>query len=304
MSRRALRWAGGAVTVLAFAGLLLSTGPLGDTLALFNGETQNANSTFADGWVGAATTPTATASGYDMALAWTPGTHGPVTGQQLFGVDNTTSSNCTGASYGLLATMASATTAAFTDASRGSLATDGHWFCYELVSTSGTVWTATTPLAAVQLGLAATAVANGNGGGTASRIENNDTITITFNQRTNIGTANIRACIWTSGTIVLGDTTGGCNNAGDAFSLGKLTLTGATISNNRTSTTTTVARSTVAPWTVTITFAGLSGNATITGTPTWTFTPSASVLSNATTHQATVCTSAQPICQPTTTSNF
>ena len=88
-----------------------------------------------------------------MALAWTPGTHGPVTGQQLFGVDNTTSSNCTGAAYGLLATMASATTAAYTDASRGSLATDGHWFCYELVSTSGTVWTAATPLAAMMAGL-------------------------------------------------------------------------------------------------------------------------------------------------------
>lgn len=304
MSRRALRWAGGTIAVLAVAGLLLSTGPLGNTLALFNGETQNPGSTFAGGWVGAAAIPTATASGYDMALAWTPGTHGPVTGQQLYGVDNTTSSNCTGAAYGLLATMASAATASYTDASRGSLASDGHWFCYELVSTSATVWTAATPLAAVQLGLAATAVANANGGGTANRIENNDTITITFNQRTNVGTANIRACIWTSGTIVLGDTTGSCGSAADAYSLGKLTLSGATISNNRTSTTTTVARSTTAPWTVTITFAGLSGTANVTGTPTWTFTPSASVLSNATTHQATACTAAQPTCQPTTTTTF
>ena len=304
MSRRALRWAGGAVAVLAFAGLLLSTGPIGDTLALFNGETQNTNSTFAGGWVGAAAGATATASGYDMGLAWTPGTHGPVTGQQLYGVDNGTNSNCTGAAYALLATMALPTTAAYTDSSRGTLATDGDWFCYELVSTSATVWTAAAPLAAAQLGLAATTVVNANGTGTAGRIDNADKITITFNQRTNVGTANIRACIWTSGVIVLGDTTGGCGNANDAYSLGKLTLSGATISNNRTSTTTTVARTTVAPWTVTITFAGLSGNATITGTPTWTFTPSASILSNATTHQATACTAARSTCQPTTSTSF
>ena len=119
-----------------------------------------------------------------------------------------------------------------------------------------------------------------------------------------MGTANIRACVWSSGTIVLGDTTGSCGSASDAYSLGKLTLSGATISANRTSSGTHVARTTTAPWTVTITFAGLTGTATVTGTPTWTFTPSASVLSNATTHQATACTAARSTCQPTTTTDF
>ena len=303
MSRRALRWAGGAVAVLAFAGLLLSTGPIGDTLALFNGETQNAGSTFAGGWVGAAASPTATASGYDMGLAWTPGTHGPVTGQQLYGVDNTTSSNCTGAAYALIATLALPTTAAYTDSSRGTLATDGDWFCYELVSTSATAWTALDMLPALQIGLAATALATANHG-TANTVDDNDTITITFNQQTNVSTANIRVCTWSSGSIVLGDTTGACTGAGDANSLGVLTLSGATISANAAAGSSQVALSSSAPWTVTVTLAGTSGTANLSGSPTWTFTPSAAVMSNATTDQATACTAGRTTCQPTATTGF
>ena len=306
MSRRALRWAGGAVAVLAVAGLLLSTGPLGDTLALFNGETQNANSTFAGGWVGAAATPTATATGYDMALAWTPGTHGPVTGQQLLGVDNTTSSNCTGAAYGLLATMALPTTASFTDASRGSLATDGHWFCYELVSTSGTVWTAATPLAAVQLGLVANALAITNVG-TAGRVNANDTIAVTFNQRPILPANNGRVCVVTPGTIVIGDTSApGASPCGaaDNYNIGKLTLTGATLGSTVKFTSMTFTLSASAPWVMTVTLAGTASTSTVTGTPTWTFTPAASILSFVTTHQATICSTATTTCQPTSTNNF
>ena len=303
MSRRALRWAGGAVVVLASAALLLSTGPIGGTLALFNGETENAGSTFAGGWVGGPASPTATASGYDVALAWTPGTHGPVTGQQLQGVDNGTSSNCTGAAYSLLATMASATTASYTDSNRGNGTNDGDWFCYAIVSTSATVWTAQTAVPALQLGLAATALSTANGG-TAGRIDNNDTITLTFNQRTNVGTANILVCVWSSGSIVLGDTTGSCGAAGDAYSLGRITLSGATISANAAANGSQVAVSSSAPWTVTVTVAGMSGITNLSGSPTWTFTPSASVLSNATTDQATACTAARTTCQPTATTGF
>lgn len=303
MSRRILRSAGGAVVVLAFVALLLSSRPLGDTLALFNGETQNAGSTFAGGWVDAPAGPTATASGYDTALTWTPGTHGPVTGQQLVGVDNSTSSNCTGAAYALLATMASASTATYTDANRANLSNDGNWFCYAMVSTSATVWTAQTAFPALQIGLAATAVTTANNAH-ANRIDNSDTITITFNQRTNVGTANIRMCVWASGSIVLGDTTGSCGSAADPYSLGRLTLSGATISGNGSSGGTHVAVSATAPWTVTVTVAGFGGTSLISGTPTWTFTPSATVKSNAVTDQATACTAARTTCQPTTTTSF
>jgi hypothetical protein len=306
VSRQALRWAGGTIAVLAVAGLLLSTGPLGNTLALFNGETQNAGSTFAGGWVGAPTGPTATASGYDMALAWTPGTHGPVTGQQLFGVDNTTNSSCTGAAYALLATMATAATAGYTDASRGTLANDGDWFCYELVSTSGTVWTAPTALAAAQLGLVANGLSTANVG-TAARINANDTITVTFNQKPILPTGNVTVCVVASTTIVIGDTSApGASpcGAGDAFNIGKITLTGATLGSTVKFNTSTFTLTTAAPWTMTLTLAGSGSTSIVTGTPTWKLTPAAAIKSTITTHQATICSAATTTCQPTSTNNF
>ena len=307
MSPRALRWAGGTVAVLVLAALLLSTGPLGNTLALFNGETQNPGSTFAGGWVGAAATPTATASGYDMALAWTPGTHGPVTGQQLFGVDNTTSSNCTGAAYALLATMASAATAAYTDASRGNAGNDGDWFCYELVSTSATTWTAQTALPAVQLGLAANGLSIANVG-TAGRVNANDTITVTFNQKPIQPTGNVNVCVVsTGGPIVIGDTSApgaSACHAADAFNIGELTLAGATLGTTVKYNTSTYTLSAAAPWTMTLTLAGSATTSTVTGTPTWTFVPASTVKSTITVHQATICTTANANCRPTSTNNF
>ncbi len=305
MRRSALRRAIGAGVVLTAGALLLGNNIVGTTFALFNGETSNANSAFAGGWVGAPAAATATAAGYDMGLAWTPGTHGPVTGQQLFGVDNGTNSNCTGAAYVLISTLTNAATAAYTDASRGTLANDGNWFCYQLVSTSATSWTAPLALSAVQLGLVTTAVQITNVG-TANRIEKNDTIKLTFNQRTNLGTGNIKVCVFSPGTIVLGDTNNGnnCGTAADGFTVGKLTLAGATIPGALNFNASTVALSATAPWTMTITLAGTNSTTAMTGTPTWTLNGSSSILSFATTHQATMCSTATTTCRPTTTTNF
>jgi hypothetical protein len=304
----ALRRAVGASVVLAAAALLLGNNVIGTTFALFNGETSNVNSAFAGGWVGAPSAATATASGYDVGFTWTPGTHGPVTGQQLLGVDNGTSSNCTIAAYTLLATLASASTATYTDASRGTLANDGNWFCYELVSTSATSWTAPLALAPVQLGLVTTAVEITNvAGGTANRIQKNDTITLTFNQRTNLGTGNIKVCVYATGVIQLGDTSpgGGCAASPPAtYTVGKLTVAGATIPSSLNFTNSTVALSTSAPWTMTITLAGTNTTANMTGTPTWTLNGSPSIRSFATTNQATMCSAATTTCRPTTTTNF
>ena len=307
MRTNALRRAVSALVVLATITLLLGNGVVGTTFALFNGETTNANSAFAGGWVGAPSAATATATGYDVALAWTPGTHGPVTGQQLYGVDNTTNSSCTGAAYGAspLATMATASTAAYTDASRGTPANNGDWYCYQLLSTSATSWTAPFSLAAIQLGLVTTAVQITNVG-TPNRIEKNDTITLTFNQRTNVGTVNIKVCVYTTGVILLGDTAGGggCGAATDTYTVGKLVVTGATIPSALSFTASTVARTTVAPWTMTITLAGTNSTANMTGTASWKLTGSSSILSNATTHQATMCSAVSTTCQPTTATNF
>jgi hypothetical protein len=300
VTQKGLRCAAFAIVVLGAVGLALGNGIVGSTFGLFNGETQNAASSFAGGWVDAPSALTATASGYDVGLAWTPGTHGPVTGQTLNGVDNNTNSNCTGAAYALIATMPLATTATYTDSSRGSAANNGHWFCYQLVSTSATVWTAPTPQV-LQLGLVTSAITITNHG-TNNSIDATDTIMLTFNQRTNkAASGTTKVCVLTSGKIILGDTTGGAACAtGDGFNIG--TITGVTIGTNRvyqnsTFTTTTAA----APWTMTITLVG-AGASTYSGTAT--FTPSSSILSNATTHQATMCTTASAICQPTTTTHF
>jgi hypothetical protein len=303
----ALRRAVGAGVVLAACALLLGNSVIGTTFALFNGETSNPNSTFAGGWVGAPSAATATASGYDVNLAWTPGTHGPVTGQQLYGVDNTTSSSCSiMAAYSPLATMAGPSTATYPDA-RGNAGNNGNWFCYRLVSTSASSWTSLLDLSAVQLGLVTTGVQIANGGGTANTIQKNDTITLTFNQRTNLGTGNIKVCVYTTGAILIGDTQSGnaCGTDADGFTVAKLTETGATIVSGVAFTSSTVTLSTSAPWTMTIKLAGTNGTSAMTGgTPAWTLNGSASILSFATTHQATMCSAATSNCRPTTPTNF
>ena len=303
MGHDALRRAAGAGAVLATAALLLGNGLVGTTSALFNGETTNTGSAFAGGWVGAPTAGSVNPLGYDESFAWTVGTHGPVTGQQLWGVNNGTNSNCTGAAYANLATMASASTATYTDASRATLATDGNWWCYELVSTSATVWTAPLILPATQIGLVTNAVLITNVA-TAGSIAATDTIKLTFNQRTNLTNGTVRVCVFnTQKTILIGDTTGGCGSSADAYSVGKLVTTGTISGGTATFATSTDAVTTVSPYTATITIAGAGPTRAISA-GTWTFTPAASILSNATTHQATMCSAATTNCQPTTTSTF
>jgi hypothetical protein len=301
----ALRRAVAAGVVLATCALLLGNSVIGTTFALFNGETSNANSAFAGGWIGPPTAATATATGYDVAFAWTPGNHGPINGQQLLGKDNGTNSNCSGAALTSLASIAAPPTAAYTDSNRGATL-NGNWFCYQLVSTTASSWTSAVTPSPLQLGLVTSNVLITNGGGTANTIQKNDTIKLTFNQRTNLGTGNIKVCVYTTGAILIGDTQGGnaCGTDADGFSVAKLTVTGATIASGVAYTASTVALSTVAPWTMTVTLAGTNGTSAMTGTQAWSLTPSTSILSFATTDRATMCNAASTNCRPTTSSGF
>ena len=298
---KALRQAALALVTISAVALALSTGIVGSTFALFNGETQNAASSFAGGWIGAPTAFTVTASGYDMSLAWTPGNHGPITGQTLNGADNNTISGCTGAAWSFIVS-GPATTATYSDASRGNSGTNGHWFCYQLISTTATTWNAAATQS-LQLGLVTSVIAIANVG-TNNSINANDTITLTFNQRTNLaasGTTKVCVIAGSPGKVIIGDTAGGNScSTGDGFTVG--VITDATIVGNqvyRFSTFTTTTAS--APWTMAITLVG-GGTATYSGTGT--FTPSSSILSFATTHQATMCTTAATTCRPTTTTHF
>jgi hypothetical protein len=305
---------GGSLAALVFAAcaLALGSGLTRGTFASFVGETQSAGSTFAGGWIGAPSTPTATASGADVAFAWTPGTHGPVTGQQLAGVDNGTNADCTGAAYASLATMASASTATYTDPSRATASNNGNWFCYQIVSTSSTVWTAATPAPALQIGLVATGVATAN---TSSRclgspvpaagvIDCNDTITLTFNQRPNLATSGtIKVCSWASnGTIVVGDSAAGnCTASNDAFTIGVLQAT--SIGANRTYTSSTYTLTTTAPYTLTVTLKPFNLSPPTVAGPL-TFVPASSIQSFVTTHPVAICTAASSTCRPSTSSAF
>jgi hypothetical protein len=293
---KALRQAAFALVTLSAVALVLSTGIVGSTFAIFNGETQNAASSFAGGWIDPPASVAATASGYDVGFTWTPGTHGPVTGQTLYWANNTTSSNCTGAGYTAIAPSFTAALAAYTDSNRGATA-NGNWFCYRLVSTSATAWTAQVDKV-LQVGLAATAVALTNGG-TAASIDAGDKITLTFNQRTNLAASGTtKVCVITPGLIILGDTAGGTGcSSSDGYTVGQ--LTGEALGHNQVYRFSTFTTSSIAPWTMTITLVG-GGSATYSGTTT--FVPSPSILSAATTHQAALCTSAAATCRPTTTS--
>jgi hypothetical protein len=302
---KALRQAALAIVILGAIALALSTGIVGTTSALFNGETQNAGSSFAGGWVAAPSSFTATPSGYDVNLAWTPGVQS-VTGQKANGVDNGTNPDCTGAAYGLISTLASATTATYSDANRGTAVNNGNWFCYQLLSTSATVWTAQA-LKAVQIGLVANAISTANAGSTCAgsvapltgKTNCNDTITITFNQKPILPASPIRVCVWASGTIVIGDTVL-CLAANDSYGVGK--MTGGTLGTNVAYSSSTYTLTAVAPWVMTITLKGSNTTSNVAGT--WTFTPAAGILSTVTTHQATICSAVKTTCQPTSSTTF
>ena len=285
--RRRVVWLCAALICLSLA---LGYVRVGGTFAIWQGEATNTGSAFAAGWIGPATgLGTPTPSGYGAGLAWTPGTAGPVTGQQVYGADGGTGASASCGTYGLVATLTSASTSSYTPA--GASTANGHWWCYKLVSTSATAWTASATFTPVRVGLIPTTVAIANGG-TAGKIDSNDTITITFNQ--NVGAATgTKACTFPgtsgAGTILLGDST--CSTTADTYTVGK--ITGVTVGGARQGLTATTTMSGAQ-----ITFKITQNGQTVSGTPT--FTASSSVVSSA--GSAAGCTASN--CTVTATGGF
>lgn len=297
-----------ALVLALMGGALLAAFPVRGEFASFSAETENSSSAFAGGWIPAPTSLTVNGpAGYGAGLTWVSGASAsapspnPVTGQQLFGVDGGTgaSASC-GSSYALLSTMSGPTTTTYTDP--GSSGENGHWYCYEMVSTSASTWTTPATFSPVRVGLYVTAVHVANGGGGSNRMNSGDTITITFNQDINTPAAN-HFCAINSGAndvIILGDTrTAGTCATGDAYTIGK--ITGATISAS------------ITPLTESASVAGnvltvrvtANSTRTATGVAGATFTSSTSVTSAV--GGAAACTSASaPTCVGTTdgTSSF
>jgi hypothetical protein len=191
---------------------------------------------------------TATTSGHDVSLSWSAGTNG--NGYSLLGVNNGTSSDCTGASFSAFASPAGTS---YTDT--GRYTPQGTWYCYQS-KTSYSSWTSvnSNPTASTQLGFVVTDISAANGG-TAGKIDTGDVITIDFNQAVDTSTApggSDTICQTNSNpyTIVVGSATGaGACNANEATDLG--TLTGGTSATN-------------GRWNVT--WAWSNGNKTLTAT--------------------------------------
>lgn len=297
------------VALLLFvAGLF---GAVGVTSAFFQAELDTKTATFAGGYLAVptivgASPNTSTSSGYDGVLTWTNGTDQTTTNneiQQILGADQGATNNCTGASYSttvLNSTTSPTTTQAFTytDANRATTPSNinGNWYCYEILhgwpNTTAPVWTATATTN-VQIGLAPVSVQI-TSAGTAGTPSTNDTIRITYNQpvaTTLACTANNCSAICqfhTTGTgadfTYFGDTS--CSSSSDSYTIGKLTgITNGGANNSKKKSN---AKITISGNTITLT---LTANSTATESAGGTWANSTSVLSLATTDQATACTS-------------
>ncbi|MDQ3952295.1 MAG: hypothetical protein M3279_04930 [Actinomycetota bacterium] len=249
-----------ALAVVAIAGA--SRG----TFAAFSGTVRNGGNTFALTSLYAPGNLTATPAGHAVDLAWTAGQNG--NGYTILSAPapNPLVNDCTGASYATVATVTG------TSHTHAASTPPGTWRCYTVL-TSYHSWTSvqSNPVAGARVGFVASMADFANTGN--PRIDDNDTITITFNQPVDVATgpqAGNSIC-WQSDRIVLGSTqTGNCSATDTSPRLGF--LTGGTIDRN-------FRLDATWAWsngnrTLTITVGGrLSGNGNYSHAGTWTFTP-------------------------------
>lgn len=275
--------------VLSFA-YALATGAIPGVSAVFTADTGNTGAQFHGGWIDQATNPQIVVSGYGAQMSWTAGATG-VAAEEIDAADGGTgaAASCPAvdmsgawpqAPYGLVATMPTPSTVAYSDA--GSAANNGHWRCYLVVGTNNGWWRPQT-FAALRVGMYPVSVAlNGNGSG---KLDIGETVVITFNQPVDSASVVIGSgiCQVKNGPLVIGFT-GTCSAASVArigsipnLAIGKTGTTAATVS--------------VVGAVVTVRASG--GGQNISGTGT--FTASASITSS--TGGAGACTAS--FCQVT-----
>ncbi|MDQ4123970.1 MAG: hypothetical protein M3134_00015 [Actinomycetota bacterium] len=250
-----------AVATIAVAGVARGT------FAAFAGTVRNGGNTFALTSLYAPGNLTATPAGHSVDVAWTAGQNG--NGYRVLSAPapNPLVNDCTGASYSTVASVSGTT---YTHAASTP---QGTWRCYT-VETSYHSWTSVqnNPVAGARMGFVAS-MASFSNGGNGSRLDEGDTITITFNQPvdTATGPQTGNSICWQSSRVVLGSTqSGNCSATDTSPRLGF--LTGGTMDRNYRH---------AATWawsngnrTLTITVgARLSGSGSYTTQGTWTFTP-------------------------------
>ena len=171
----------------------------------------------------APTSLTGVASGHNVNLAWAAANG---TGYAVSAAANGTSTNCTAAAFAALMT-----TAGTTAVDPGRFSPQGTIECYRVTTTHGT-WSSqsASPTVAVRIGVVAQSVVIANGG-SAGRLDQDDTITITFNQAIATASGPIASntvCTNTGGTVMVGVAgSGGSCPTTTATTVG--TLTGVTV---------------------------------------------------------------------------
>jgi hypothetical protein len=313
VSRKARNRAAAAAVTALVAGIVLAGGQVTGAFALFTGETQNQASTFSGGWIPAPSSLSDSVTGGSnstISLTWTSGNStvmpngntNPVTAQQLKLADGGSGGSASCGTYNNEGSQLGAAATSTTD-NLGSVPA-ANWLCYQMVSESGTSgagpWTSSATFGSIRL-LAPISVAFAEHGGHAGSIENADTITITYNQSITQSPSSIRVCAFAAGSILIGDTSGGCNGVGDATSVGKITslAIGANLNFKTTSTS-------VLGAVLTITLggenSGTTGRTTVSGTGT--FTPAGTGVASSP-GGLNVCTSSSsPTCTVSTSGAF
>lgn len=254
----------GAVVAATLA-VVAVAGVARGTFAAFTGETRNGGNTFALTSLYPPGNLTALPSAQVVDLAWTAGQNG--NGYTILSAPapDPLVNDCTGASY------APVTTVTGTSYTHGVSTPPGTWRCYT-VQTSYQSWTSVqnNPVAGARMGFVASMASFSNTGN--PRIDDGDTIAITFNQAVDPATgpqAGNSIC-WQNDRITLGSTQTGNCSATEVPRLGY--LTGGTIDRNM---------RVAATWswsadnrTLTITVGGrLAGSGNYSHTGSWTFTP-------------------------------
>ena len=262
----------------AAATIVLGAAFAGSSEASFAGRVSNPGDIYSLTALYAPSSPTASTSGHDVQLGWSPGQNG--SGYSVLGVANGSSSNCSGVSFSQIGTAGGTS---YSDT--GRYTPQGTWYCYE-VKTSYASWTsvAGNPTVAARIGFFVTSVAVTNGG-TAGRLDTGDVLVVTFNQpvTTSSGPSGLNSvCAIAGGTIMLGSTTvlGACSTS-ETVNLGR--LTGGTAGANGRFTATWAWSNGNKTLTITLGFR-TSGSTAITTSGTWTFDPTttASKLESAT----------------------
>lgn len=168
-----------ALAVAVCIGALSSLPP--STFASYNARTTNPGSSISMTALYAPTSMSGSVSGSTVALSWPAGTNG--SGYTLWRAANGSSSDCTAASFSIIATTAG-------QSWNDTPGSGGPYFCYRVATTYGP-WTSVNanPTLAISVGPFRVTSVSASNGGTAGKLDLNDTIVFRFSEAVNTSTA-------------------------------------------------------------------------------------------------------------------